>query len=406
MPRSRWRRMILIAGFLSCCICILTLRAAAGESFDAEDEADSTVTQELVQKQLDYMETAHIEQYWQHILDRYGGFIPGHEKPSAFDLVLNAREGFDLKGALLGFVHYFFYEIVQNVKLLGMIAILAVFCVLLQHMQTAFEQNTVSKVAYAVAYLVLIILAINSFAVALDTAKATISQMVHFMLALIPLVLTMLGAMGNFTSVAVFHPLIVFLVHFIGTVVYTVIFPLLFFSAVLGIVSSYAEQYPLTNLAKLLRNVSIGALGVFLTVFLGVVSVQGMTTAVTDGMTIRTAKYLTGNFVPVVGGMFAEAADTVIGASLLVKNAVGMSGVIILLFICAFPALKILALALIYNFTGAVMQPLGDSPIIGCLETIGKGLITIFAAMATVGLMFFIALTIIIVAGNVSVMLR
>lgn len=405
MPLCRLRRTLIVT-LIGFCFFFLASAAAAEDSTDPHEPDESTIQNDLVQKQLEYIETDNIEQYWRNIYENYNGFLPDNETPSIFDLVLDNREGFDLQGTVLGFLKYFFFEIVQNVKLLGTIAVLAVFCMVLQYMQTAFEQNAVSKVAYAVAYLVLIILAINSFAVAMDTAKTTISSMVNFMLALIPLMLTLLGVMGNFASVAVFHPLIVFLVHFIGTIVYTVIFPLLFFSAVLGIVSSYAEQYPLTNLAKLLRNVSMSALGIFLTVFLGVVSVQGAATAVTDGVTIRTAKYVTGNFVPVVGGMFAEAADTVVGASLLVKNAVGMSGVIILLFICAFPALKILALALIYSFTGAVMQPLGDSPIIHCLDTIGKGLITIFAAMATVGLMFFIAVTIIVTAGNMSVMLR
>lgn len=405
MPLGTMRRLwlVILTGY---CFVFTASVAAAEETTDPREIDESTVQNDLVQKQLEYIETDDIEQYWQRIYEEYNGFLPGSEPPSIFDLILDNREGFDVKGALLGFFEYFLFEIVHNMGLLGTIAVLTVFCMLLQQMQTAFEQNTVSKVAYAVAYLVLIILAINSFAVAIETAQSTIGGMVNFMLALIPLMLTLLGAMGNVVSVTVFHPLIAFLVHVIGTVVYTVVFPLLFFSAVLGMISSYAVQYPLTNLARLLRNVSMSALGIFMTVFLGVVSVQGAATAVTDGVTIRTAKYVTGNFVPVVGGLFAEAADTVVGASLLVKNAVGMSGVIILMFICAFPALKILALALIYSFTGAVMQPLGDSPIIQCLDTIGKGLITIFAAMATVGLMFFIAVTIIVAAGNVSVMLR
>jgi stage III sporulation protein AE len=127
---------------------------------------------------------------------------------------------------------------------------------------------------------------------------------------------------------------------------------------------------------------------------------------VADGVTIRTAKYLTGNFVPVVGRLFSDASETVIGASLLVKNAVGLSGVVIIVFLCAFPAMKIMALALIYNVSAAVMQPLGSNPIIQCLQTIGKSLIYVFAAVAAVGFMFFLAVTIIIAAGNVSVMMR
>src|SRR5690606_24416709 len=117
-------------------------------------------------------------------------------------------------------------------------------------------------------------------------------------------------------------------------------------------------------------------------------------------------KYLTGNFVPVVGKVFADATDTVISASLLVKNSIGLVGVIILLFLCAFPAIKILTLALIYNLSAAVMQPLGETPIVSCLETIGKSMIYVFAALAAVGLMFFLAITITLTAGNVTVMMR
>lgn len=126
----------------------------------------------------------------------------------------------------------------------------------------------------------------------------------------------------------------------------------------------------------------------------------------TDGVTIRAAKYVSGSFIPVVGKMFADATDTVISASLLIKNSIGLVGVIIILFLCAFPAIKILVLALIYKVSAAVMQPLGDSPITTCLETIGKSMLYVFAALAVVGLMFFLAITIMLTAGNVTVMMR
>ena len=60
-------------------------------------------------------------------------------------------------------------------------------------------------------------------------------------------------------------------------------------------------------------------------------------------------------------------------------------------FLCAFPAIKILTLAFIYNLSAAIMQPLGDSPIIACLQTIGKSLVYVFAALAAVSLMFFLS---------------
>ncbi|MBJ6877983.1 hypothetical protein JG665_18595, partial [Vibrio cholerae] len=91
-----------------------------------------------------------------------------------------------------------------------------------------------------------------------------------------------------------------------------------------------SDQYKVTKLSKLLQNVSVGIIGIFLTIFLGVLSVQGTATAVADGIAVKTAKFVTGNFIPVVGRMFTEAADTVISASGLLKNTVGIIGLVIL----------------------------------------------------------------------------
>ncbi|MEX1029370.1 MAG: stage III sporulation protein AE [Paenibacillaceae bacterium] len=360
----------------------------------------------MIGEQSEKLPTQEIENYWNQLSNEYGGYFPENRTPTFKELIIPGGEGFSLSHVLQAFLKFFFFEIVHNGKLLASIIILTVFSSILQTVQSAFERNTVSKVAYAICYLVIVIIAINSFSVAIGYAKSAIENMIHFMIAMIPLLLTLLASIGNVTTVSVLHPLIVFMIHIVGTMIYTIVFPLLFFSAILHIVSSLTDKYKVTQLANLLRTISVGLLVGMLTIFLGVITVQGATGSVTDGVTIRTAKYITGNFVPVVGKMFTDAADTVITASLLVKNAVGLTGVFILIMLCSFPAIKILSLALIYNLAGAMMQPLGDSPIVGCLQTIGKSLVFVFAALAAVGLMFFFALTIIITSGNVAVMMR
>lgn len=416
--QSPWLRLsmrILLAG-LYLLIMLLpvlagtTAAAASAASADAAVANETRITASpadvLVEKQAEHLQTDQVENYWNKLMKEYGGYFPDSQPPKFMDMLLPGKNGFSFKSILSAFANYFFHEVLYNGKLLASIVILTVFSMILETLQTAFERNTVSKIAYAISYMVLLLLAVNSFNVAIGYAKNAIESMIHFMIAVIPLLLTLLASMGNITTVTVMHPLIIFMIHTIGTLIYAVIFPLLFFSTLLHIVSSVNDKYKVTNLANLLRNASVGLLGVVVTVFLGVISVQGGTGAVTDGVTLRTAKFITGNFIPVVGRMFSDASDTVIGASLLVKNAVGIAGVVIIVFLCAFPALKILTLALIYNVAGAVMQPLGSNPIVTCLQTIGKSLVYVFAALAAVGLMFFLAITIIITAANMTVMMR
>src|SRR5699024_11164207 len=147
-------------------------------------------------------------------------------------------------------------------------------------------------------------------------------------------------------------------------------------------------------------------LGVFLTVFLSIMSIQGAASAIQDGVAMKTTKFITGNFIPVVGRTFTDAADTILSASLLLKNAVGIIGVAIVFFIAIFPALKVLAIALIYILAAAILQPLADGPIITCLNSIGQYLLYMLACLLTVSFMFFLAIVIIVVSGNITLFLR
>jgi len=380
--------------------------ASSGELQPSGAGEAERLTNEMTNEQLGGMETETVEDYWDRLRQSYGSYFPAGEVPSFTEMIMPGGKGLQLSDALSGLLKYFLREVLYNGKLLVTIVMLSIFSMVMESLQTAFERNAVSKVAYSIAYMVLIIIAVNSFQVAIGYAREVIESMIMFMLAMIPLLLTLLASMGNIVTVSILHPLIIFMIHLVGTIIYSVVFPLLFFSTVLHIVSALTDKFKVTQLANLLRSISVGLLGILLTVFLGVISVQGATGAITDGVTLRTAKFVTGSFVPVVGKMFSDAADTVISASLIAKNAIGLAGVIVLLFLCAFPAIKILTMALIYHAAAAAMQPLGDSPIVKCLNTIGKMMIYVFAALAAVSLMFFLAVTIILTAGNATLMVR
>ncbi|NUK31092.1 stage III sporulation protein AE [Parageobacillus sp. VR-IP] len=369
------------------------------------DVQAATSNEQLVQKQIEQLDVSEIRQFWEDIVTKYGGLLPESQKGSLMDFLRGEKE-LSLKEWLVALMKFLFYELQVNGKLLGTLIVLTVFSMVLQSLQNAFAQQTVSKVAYAVVYMVLLIIALNSFRLAMDYALDAVRTMSHFMIAMIPLLLALLASSGGVISAAFFHPIILFLMNMTGTIVEYVTLPLLFLAALLSIVSTLTDHYKVTQLAGLLTKVGIGILGVILTVFLGVMSVKGTTSAIADGIALRTAKFVTGNFIPVVGKMFTDAADTVVAASMLLKNTVGIVGVAILLMIAVFPALKIFAIALVYKISAAIMQPLGGGPVISCLSIMSKSIAYVFAALAIVSLMFFLSLTIIITAGNITMMVR
>jgi len=396
--------IVLLLYVVGSFLLIPSIQASPQEESSTVESVEAGL-EDMVHSQLESLNMDELTGFWEDIMDEYGGFLPESQKGSLYDFIKGDKE-FSLKEWLSGILKFVFHELIANGRLLGSLVLLTVLSMFLQSLQNAFESGTISKVAYAVVYMVMVIIALNSFHVAVSYAMDAISTMTSFIMALIPLLLALIAASGGLVSAAFFHPVILFLMNISGVFIQNIILPLLFLATLLSVVSTLSDQYKVTQLANLLRNGSIALLGLFFTIFLGVISVQGASAAVTDGITIRTAKFLTGNFIPIIGRMFTDAADTVLSASVILKNSVGIAGVAILLIIVAFPAMKILIIALIYKFSAAILQPLGGGPIIKCLDIIGKNIIYVFAALAVVSLMFFLSITVIIAAGNLTIMMR
>ncbi len=404
---KKLKQLIFKTFFLIFLILFVSVPIIKAETNEETQSSSQSVLnpEQMMEEQLEALDIDEMKVFWEKITTEYGGFLPESQKGSLYDFIKGDKQ-FSLKEWTNGIIKFIFHEFVVNGKLLGTLILLTVFSMFLQTLQNSFEKSTISKVAYAIVFMVLIIIALNSFHVAIQYTNDTITTMISFILALIPLLLALIASSGGLVSAAFFHPVILFLMNSSGMFIQYVVLPLLFLGAVLSIVSILSEHHKVTQLGNLLRNWSIGLLGIFLTVFLGVLSVQGASAAVTDGITIRTAKFITGNFIPVIGRMFTDATDTVISASLLLKNTVGIAGVAILLLIVAFPAIKILMIAFIYKFAAAVLQPLGGGPVIACLEIISKSIVFVFAALAIVSMMFFLSLTVVIAAGNLTMMVR
>ncbi len=369
------------------------------------DSTAETTPEDWANEQMQGESFDTIGQYWGSVTNTYGEYLPELTSKSLTDFVKEDAP-LSISNWMQGLGKYLLHELLLNGKLLGSLILLTLFAVVLQTVQNAFESKTVNKVAYAVIYLVLITLALSSFSLAVSYTNNAIDAMSNFMIALLPLVLSILASVGSITSVAFFHPIILFLINTSGVLISTIVLPLFFLSALLHIVSSLNDHYKATQLANLLKNAGLAILGVFLTIFIGVIGIQGAAAAVTDGVAVRTAKFVTGNFIPVIGRMFTDAADTVISASMLLKNTVGIVGVIIVLSIALFPAIKVFVIAVIYKIAAAIIQPIGGGPVIKTLDLISKHILYVFAALLVVTIMFFLSIVILVAASNLTVMMR
>lgn len=374
-------------------------------STSAQETGQTSAAQQL-QEQMAGVDLNTIENYLDQINRDMKSYMPELSLKDMVAKLSKGELGISVGEVFKGLLKYLFREMVANSKLMGQLLLLAVLCAILQNVQSAFEQGTVGKVAWYVCFLVLLTLALGSFTMALQTGRETIETMVGFMHAMLPVLITLLTAMGNITTATLFHPLTLVVLSTISTLIKNIVFPLIFFSVILGLANKISSKVDVSKLADLLKHLAIGLLGTFFTVFLGFMMVQGIAGSVADGVALRTAKFGIGVFVPVVGKLFSDALEAVIGTSLLLKNAVGLAGIVGVFFICAFPILKIVSLMLIYKISAAIIQPIGDKMIADSLNLMSNSLTMVFVAVTAVCIMFFFVIAIVVGAGDFSLMLR
>ncbi|HAN95624.1 MAG TPA: stage III sporulation protein AE [Firmicutes bacterium] len=359
--------------------------------------------QESIRAQLEELDLGQLLRFTETLEEGYRELVPSlHWR----DLTAGATTSRSVGELLALLLQSFLGELSLSLALLRQLLVIGILAALLQRLSTSFGSKMVVDLAFAVCFFVLVLLGLQSFRLAAGIAQETVDTMVSFMHSLLPMLATLLVAVGGVTSAAVFHPLLWALVTTIASLVQHLLLPLILLSTAFSLVSSFSSEFAFPKLGGLLRQAVITILGVMFIVFSGFMVVRGAIAPITDGISLRTAKYLTKAFIPIAGGMFADSLEVVVGGSLLIKNAVGIFGLVMILCLMAAPLLKVLAMVFIYKLVGALLEPISDRRLLQALAVLESSLVLVMIALGTAALMFFLAITILVGIGNLAVFMR
>jgi len=325
-----------------------------------------------------------------NIKDYVNSYIKTGKDPISFDKLLKALITYSMK------------EVAASMKFMAILIVLAIVCALLSNLESAFSNDSVTNIAFFACYAILIIIMAKSFYVGVEIARASIVKMSEFMMALMPVLLMLLASVGGVTEAVVVDPIIVGVITVSSKIFIGVIIPIICMSFVLQFVNNISSDYKINKLSKLFNQIALWAQGIIMTVFIGIITIRGISAKTMDVVAVKTSKYVIDNFVPIVGKSLSDAVSTVAGYSLLLKNALSSIGLIIILVIIAYPVIKILMMVLIYKLTAALIEPISDSRLVNCIGAAGDSLILIMSSLIGVSVMFFILISIIASAGKVA----
>ena len=297
-------------------------------------------------------------------------------------------------------------EIKEALKVMVSIIVIVLIHSVFKSIADNLNNKSVSQITYYVQYILIATVIMNNFSNIITLLKDTITNMTGFLQSLFPLLMTLMLASGSVVSVNMIQPIILFIINLISNIFQTIIIPAVLIGTALAIVSKISDRIQIDKLSKFIKSSSVWVIGILLTIFVGVLSIEGTLGSSVDGITAKTAKAAVSSFIPVVGKVLGDAVDTVIGCSSILKNAIGIVGVIVVIAICILPIIKLAVITIIYHMTAAICEPIADSKVISLISQMADTFKILLAILCATSVMMIIGVTLVINISNTGLMYR
>ena len=297
-------------------------------------------------------------------------------------------------------------EIVTSIKILGSILAIVIIHSILKSIGENLGNDSTAQIAYFIEYILIITIIIGNFANIITSVQNTISNLVGFMNTLVPMLIALIVATGQVASGTILQPILIFAVVFIGNIINLIILPIITVTMILNIASNLSDKIQIGNLANFFKSSVTWFLGFVITIFVGLLSLEGTLTSSVDGLTIKGIKSAASTFIPVVGKALGDSVDTVLGATSIIKNSIGFVGIIIVIAICILPIIKLTILSVMYSLVGAISEPLADKKIVNIINQMAGVFKILLGVMFFIAVLLIIGIALTLKISNASLMYR
>lgn len=307
------------------------------------------------------------------------------------------EEAFELFGKFV--YDQFFYEFQNSRTGIVHILLIAIIAAVFTNFSNVFQNRQISEISFYVLYLLLITISLNAFRLLVASASGNVQQLLHFMKLLGPVYFLAVAFASGSSSSIMFYNLVLLLIYLVELLVLNVLIPFVQIYIVVKILNYLSSEEYLSKFAELLETLISWTMKTLLAGVLGLNLVQGLLGPAIDSLK-RSVVARSAEAIPVVGDALGGVTEVMLGTAVLIKNGIGVTGAVVCTVICLIPIVQMAVITLMYKLTAAMIQPVSDKRIVGCISCIADGSQMLLRVVFTSGVLFL--LTIAIVTATTS----
>ena len=293
----------------------------------------------------------------------------------------------------------FAYEFRYNRQNLAYMLLIAVIAAIFTNFSNAFQNRQVSEISFYVLYILLITMCLNAFRIAMSGIEGHLETLLDFMRVLCPSYFLAVAIASGSSSSLIFYNIVLFLIYVVEVLILRFLLPVINIYIMVQVLNYLAGEEYLSQFAELLSKMVTWILKTLVTCVIGINVIQGMLAPAIDALK-RSALTKTAEAIPGIGNAIGGVTDVVLGTAALIKNGIGMAGAAVMIAICAIPIVQMALMTLMYKLTAALVQPVSDKRITGCISSVSQGYELLMKVVFSTGLLFL--LTIAVVTASTS----
>lgn len=380
------KKFLIIFIIISIVCGITTLNTATANADELSDN---------IHQQMENLDTSELEEYFNN-LDNVSNNISFSEYVNK---LLNGEFSLDFSSIFSYITSIFLNNFSNHLPVFISIIAIGLFSGLMKSLKSKYFTND-KDIVSLVCLLSVVLLLINTINILYTNTENTIKNIAKLTEIMSPIILTLMVAGGGSSSANIYKPTVVFLSNGVINIFLSIILPLVSLMIVFTVITNFSDSIKITKFIDAITSIIKWLIGLIITIFGTYLTIQGITSASYDGISIKATKYAISNSIPLVGGFLKDGFDLIIVSSVLIKNAVGVSSVLSLMYTILSPIISIAVFSLILKFTCAILEPIADNMIINFCTSMTKCLSYLTISLLTVGLMLFITILLIMFTAN------
>lgn len=366
----------------------------------AEENSSNSTLEDYVNDQLGDIDFAGFEQIIEDLNNEQKAIF-GDSFTVKLKKILSGEEQINFTSLGSMVLSVFSKDIVEILPLLCSLIAIGILSSIIT--QTSYSSDkSVADIVHFVCFGVIITIVFSWTSSVIKLTSNTLSLLKTQMEVSFPILLTLMTALGSTISVGVYQPVVAILSGSVMTIFTNIILPLFVFCMVFTVAGNLSNNVKLNGFSKLFMSIFKWTIGITFTLFSSLLVVQGITAGSYDGLSIRTTKYALKSYIPFVGSYLADGLNLILTSSMLIKNSVGLAGLILLFATIIAPIVKILVLKLSLALASSILEPICDKRICDFLGGVSKCLSMLIATICAIGFAYLIITGLIMCSGNLA----